>query len=253
MMETSIRFGLTDSIQASISHGIQAALIRKILEQSAVPAGGTATEDISPDNSLSNLQQSKGEETMEPTVQPEEKLTGLQATVNANTVTTSHYDENQVSAAPSPPNSSPSSKYESEFEQEDSITLPSLDSVQTQISGTSSFSSSSDTYRNSPSLHHPFANYVPAELVPPHTETPPLDIQEFDTTELSFSTILPMHHLPSGKWSRSTPELTAHRVIVVHLHNDPDSSLKEVQTWDVRPHSKNVFRHELWNAGYRWI
>ncbi|KAH0591459.1 hypothetical protein H2248_001532 [Termitomyces sp. 'cryptogamus'] len=254
MIETTIRFGLTDGIQTNVSHGIQAALIRKILQQSAVPAGGTATENISPDNSLSILQQSKGEETMEPTLQPEEKLTGLQATVNANTVTTSYYDESQVSTSSSPPTSSPSSKYESKFEQEDSITLPSLDPVQTHISGTSSFSSSSNTYRHSPSLHYPFANHVPAELVPPHTETPPLDTQEFDTTELSSSTILPMHHLPSGKWSRSTPELTAHRVIVVHLYNDPDSSsLKEVQTWNVRPLSKNVFRRELWNAGYRWF
>ncbi|KAH0591488.1 hypothetical protein H2248_001554 [Termitomyces sp. 'cryptogamus'] len=129
---------------------------------------------------------------------------GLQVTDKGNTVTTLYCDENQVSLS-SPPRSPPtSSKYESESEQEGSITLSSSDPVQTHVFDASSFSSSSVTYHITPSFYHSSVVTVPTIFLPPQTVIPP-DIQETDGTELDASTVLPMHHLPSGKWLVSPP------------------------------------------------
>ncbi|KAG5720638.1 hypothetical protein E4T56_gene4583 [Termitomyces sp. T112] len=255
MMETSIRFGLTDSIQASISHGIQADLIRKIFEQvSAVSADSTAMEDISPENRVPIIRQSGDEATLEPSIETEEKFMGLQVTDKGNTVTTLYCDENQVSLS-SPPRSPPtSSKYESESEQEGSITLSSSDPVQTHVFDASSFSSSSVTYHITPSFYHSSVETVPTNSLPPQTVIPP-GTQETDGTELDASTVLPMHHLPSGKWLVSPqPQSTlpSRAMIQVHLHDDPDSPSKNIETWHVKPQLKNIFKKELWNAGYRW-
>ncbi|KAH0591472.1 hypothetical protein H2248_001543 [Termitomyces sp. 'cryptogamus'] len=252
MMETSIRFGLTDSIQASISHGIQADLIRKIFEQaSVVSTGATATEDITPDDKVPILQQSGDGVTLEPSIEPKEKSMGLTVTGNGKTATTSYCDENQVPLSSPPRTPSRSFKYESESGQEDSLTLSSSDPVQTHVFDASYFSSS-NTYRNTSSFYHLSVDRIPVESVPPKIATPPLNRQAFDMTELSPSTVLPMHHLALGKRSISAPASMTFRTIVVHLHDEPDSPLKKIKTWDVRSHSTNVFRQELWDADYRW-
>ncbi|KAG5715773.1 hypothetical protein E4T56_gene13733 [Termitomyces sp. T112] len=61
-----------------------------------------------------------------------------------------------------------------------------------------------------------------------------------------------MHHLPSRKQLISAPEFTAVQDIVVHLYDDPDSTLNNLETWYVYPHSNNVFKQELWDVGYIW-
>ncbi|KAG6878025.1 hypothetical protein C0993_000565 [Termitomyces sp. T159_Od127] len=145
-METTIRFGLTEIIQTSVASEIQAALISKILEEASTSLADSTGG--SPERDLSVLQNPEDEEKLESSVKPVGFMGAL--TAKENTVATSSSCEDQSTASSPFRTQLTPSKYEPGFEQEDPITLNYSDPVRPEVPDSSSFSSSCDTYRDTP-------------------------------------------------------------------------------------------------------